>query len=97
MTRASAPDVSYRFVLFVAGQQPDSVQAQENLQGIREEYLLTGISTVTIVDVVTDFQAALDYDVLVTPTLVVDGPRGRSTIVGNLSDVDRVVSAIGCN
>lgn len=97
MTRTAAPNVAYRFLLFVAGKEPNSLLAQENLQSICAEYLLTGVCTVTVVDVVSDFEAALEYGILVTPTLVVEGPRGRSTILGNLSDVDRIVLAIGCN
>lgn len=96
MTRA-ATSPPYRFTLFVAGTEPNSKVAEENLHSICAEYLLTGICTVTVVDVLSDFQAALDNNVMVTPTLLVDGPRGRSTIFGNLSDVDRIVLAIGCN
>jgi circadian clock protein KaiB len=97
MKSTPPPEVAYRFVLFVAGKEPNSALAEASLHGICAEYLLTGVCTVTVVDVLTDFQAALDYGVLVTPTLVVEGPRGRSTILGNLSDVDRIVLAIGCN
>lgn len=86
---------SFKFTLFVVGQGPNSRLAQDNLNHICAEFLRAGTCTVRIVDVQKDYQTALDYDILVTPTLVVEGPRGRSTIIGNLSDVDRVLVTLG--
>jgi circadian clock protein KaiB len=87
----------YRFTLFVVGNEPNSAQAQENLRLICAEHLRKGACTITVVNILEDFQAALDNNVLVTPTLIVDGPRGRSTIIGNLSDVDRILLTLGCS
>ncbi len=86
---------SFKFTLFVVGMGPNSLLAQDNLKHICAEYLRAGTCSIRIVDVQEDFQTALDYDILVTPTLVVEGPRGRSTIIGNLSDVDRVLVTLG--
>lgn len=86
----------HKFILFVVGKGPNSQLAQDNLKHICAEYLRAGSCTIRIVDVAEDFQTAVDYDVLVTPTLIVEGPRGRSTIIGNLSDVDRVLLTLGC-
>ena len=97
MTSEAARPVVYRFTLFVVGDEPNSVLARENLKNICAEFLAQGTCTVTIVDVLVDFQAALDNNVLVTPMLLVEGPRGRSTIIGNLSDVDRLLLTLGCN
>jgi hypothetical protein len=93
--RRSGKSVPYLLTLFVAGQDPNSMVAQDNLQHICAEYLNAGVCTVVIVDVSKDFQSALDHDVFVTPTLIVEGPRGRSTILGNLSDIDRILLTIG--
>jgi hypothetical protein len=81
--------------LFVVANDPNSVLAEENLRHICAEYLRGGDCAITIVDILTEFQTALDHDVLVTPTLIVDGPRGRSTVLGNLSDIDRIVLTLG--
>lgn len=86
---------TYKFTLFVVGNGPNSQLAQDNLENICAEYLRAGNCKVRIVDVQKDFQTALDYEILVTPTLVVEGPRGRSTILGNLSEVDRVLVTLG--
>ena len=87
----------HKFILFVVGKGPNSQLAESNLRHICAEYMQAGTCTVKIVDVVEDFQTAVDYDVLVTPTLIVEGPKGRSTIIGNLSDVDRVLLTLGCD
>jgi circadian clock protein KaiB len=96
MNRASDQTNVYRFVLFVAGNEPNSVLARENLDHLCKEHL-SEKCTVTIVDVLEDFQAALDNDILLAPTLLVEGPQGRSTILGNLSEIDRIILALGCN
>jgi circadian clock protein KaiB len=85
----------YRFILFVVGNGRNSQQAQENLNHICAEHLRAWRCEILIVDVQKDFQMALDYNILVTPTLVVQGPRGLSTIIGNLSEVDSVLMALG--
>ena len=89
-------NIPYRFTLFVVGNEPNSALARDNLDNICAEYLRKGTCTVTVVDILEDFQAALDHSVLVTPTLIVEGPRGRSVIIGNLSDVDRILLVLGC-
>ena len=87
--------VRFKLTLFVVANDPNSMLAEENLRHVCQEYLRGDSCTVTIVDVWEQFQAALDQDVLVTPTLIVDGPRGRSTILGNLSDIDRIMLTLG--
>ena len=97
MNNASVRTPPYRFTLFVVGNEPNSLLAKENLDHICAEYLREGTCVVTIVDILIDFQAALDNNVFVTPVLFVEGPHGRSTIVGNLSDIDRIILTLGCN
>ena len=84
-------DHAYLLRLFVVPDDPNSVLAEENLRHICAEYLHGGDCTIVVVDILKDFQVALDENILVTPTLLVDGPRGRQTLLGNLSDIDRIV------
>ena len=71
--------------------------ARERLAHLYDEFLRLRKCSVTVVDMLTDFDLALTYNVVLSPTLVVDGPKGRSTIVGNLSDIDRISLTLGCN
>lgn len=97
MTSESAQPPPYRFTLFVVGNEPNSTLAKNNLQHICAEYLLEGTCTITIVDILEDYQIALDNGVFVTPTLHVEGPLGRVTILGNLSQIDHILLTLGCN
>jgi len=84
---------TYRLKLYVADDEPNSRLAQENLKGICDEYL-KDCCQIEHVDVLTDFATALRDRIFVTPTLVLAAPGPRATIVGNLGDRERVLSAL---
>ncbi|MDQ5986611.1 MAG: Circadian clock protein KaiB [Syntrophus sp. SKADARSKE-3] len=83
----------YMLKLYVAGDEQNSRLAKDNLTRICEEYLKDRFN-IEEVDVLTDFAAALKDRVFVTPTLVLATPEPRATIVGNLADKARVISAL---
>lgn len=82
--------VKMRFRLYIAGDAPNSVQAVANPQPICQGYL-PGRPEIEVVDVVCHPRKALDYGVLLTPTVGKLFPR----VVGNLSDRTAVVEAFG--
>ena len=90
---ANAGREKYVLRLFVAGDEPNSKQAQENLARICDTHL-RGRSEVEIVDVLEDFQPALDEGVLVTPALILISPPPRATVLGNLTDTQKVLTAL---
>ena len=83
----------YLFRLFVAGEESNSLMARENLTRISEAHL-NGCAKIEIVDVLDDFQTALENNVLVTPTLIMVAPPPKVTILGNLNDVKKVLCAL---
>lgn len=83
----------YNILLFIAGEGPNSRQAKANLDRICDVYLKDHCRP-EVIDVFQDFETALEYNVLVTPTLVMLSPR-RTRIVGNLNDMEKVLSALG--
>lgn len=83
----------YMFLLFVAGEGLNSRQARQNLTTFCSTYL-HDLGDITIVDVLKDFQQALEYKVFVTPTLILVSPLPRVTIVGNLNDTSKVLAAL---
>jgi len=91
----AAPTSGERYVLwlFVAGDEPNSHQARENLARLCER-CLDAPCEIIIYDVLKDFQPALDNRVLVTPSLIRVSPPPRVTILGNLSDTPKVVAAL---
>jgi circadian clock protein KaiB len=83
----------YVLRLFMAGKGQNSTAALANLRSICREHL-EGRYTIETVDVVKDFQAAVKHNILVTPALVLVAPLPSVVILGNLSDVPKVLKAL---
>ena len=86
------PGSSTRLRLFVVGDEPHSRRARKNLERILGETPVAG--ALEIVDVLKDYQAALDETVLIAPTLIVTTADSRITISGDMSDPDKVKAAL---
>jgi len=83
----------YVFRLFMAGNGTNSKQALANLRSLCRDHL-NGNCTIETVDVVKDFQAAVRENILVTPALILVAPRPRAMVLGNLSDLPKVLVAL---
>ena len=83
----------YQLRLFVAGNGPNSRQAQVNLRRLCQEHL-KGRCTIETVDVVKDFEAAVRDNILVTPALILVAPLPKVIILGNLNDQQKVLVAL---
>jgi circadian clock protein KaiB len=84
----------YRFRLFVADDEPNSLKAKAVIARLCDTRL-KGRCEVRIVDVFEDYQAAIDNGVIVVPTLIVDAPPPAKTIVGSLADEEKVLALLG--
>src|ERR1700761_9677515 len=80
----------YNLRLYVAGQTPKSLTAIANLKAICDEHL-AGRYTVEVVDLLLKPQLAAGDQILAVPTLVRRLPPPIKRIIGNLSDVERVL------
>jgi circadian clock protein KaiB len=81
------------FILYVTGQTPNSVQAVANLTAM----CLANFPEshhIEIVDVSKNPDRALSDGIIVTPTLVKVAPGPRQVIMGNLSNIPRVLNAV---
>lgn len=83
----------YRLQLFVVGAEPNSRRARENLLQISEGYL-KGRCAIEVVNVLHDYQRALDNGVLVAPTLIAHIGDRRVVVAGSLSDAEAVLAAL---
>lgn len=79
--------------LYVAGTTARSVLASGNLHRLCEQYL-KGNYRVTIIDIVNDPDLAREQEILATPTLVRVVPGPQKTVIGCLSDTERVLKAL---
>jgi circadian clock protein KaiB len=85
----------YRFRLFIAGNEPNSLLAEQNLRALCLAYL-PELHDIEIIDVLQDFEAALQAMIMVAPAVVMISPR-PVTLFGALTDTARILAALGIN
>jgi circadian clock protein KaiB len=83
----------YKLKLFICDGEANSRLARANLTEICNENL-KGHYQIEEVDVLIDFTSALKERVFVTPALILKSPEPRVTLVGNLDNKERVISAL---
>jgi circadian clock protein KaiB len=93
MPNLQEEQVVYQFLLFVAGQEPNSTLARHNLEELcnaelKDRYQLQ------VVDVFEDHRLALEHKILVTPCLLMVAPRPTVMIAGTLRDKEKVRVAL---
>jgi circadian clock protein KaiB len=76
--------------LYIAGQTPKSLMALNNLKNICEEYA-GGKYRIDVIDLVKTPQLARGDQILAIPTLVRNLPIPIRKIIGDLSDIERVL------
>jgi len=80
--------------LYVADRAPNSTRAIANLAAICKQYLGDRFD-LEIVDVLEHPQRALADGIIVTPSLTKISPSPLAKVVGNLSDTNSVLHALG--
>jgi circadian clock protein KaiB len=80
----------WKLRLYVAGQTPRSVAAIGNLEKICLQHL-EGRYELEIIDLVKNPRLARDHQILAVPTLVRQIPHPARKIIGDLSNVERVL------
>ncbi|QIF02823.1 circadian clock KaiB family protein [Roseimicrobium sp. ORNL1] len=92
--KAIAPDGhdhdSWKLRLYVAGQTPKSLTAFANLKRLCEEHL-AGRYEIEVIDLVKKPQLAQNDQILAIPTLVRKLPEPIKRIIGDLSNLERVM------
>ncbi len=83
----------HKLQLYVVGGESNSSRALENIKELFEKDLKE-LYELQVIDVLQDYQAALDAGVLVAPMLILRTPTLRITIAGDLSDTQRVYAAL---
>jgi circadian clock protein KaiB len=93
MTTRSSEGETYRLRLYVAGQTPKSLLACTNLRHICEAHL-QGRHEIEIIDLLKNPQLARGDQILAVPTLVRRLPEPIKKIIGDLSDIERVLAGL---
>ena len=86
----NGPRRTWRLRLYVAGQTPNSITALANLKRLCDSHL-AGRYSIEVVDLLEKPQLARRDDIVVIPTLVRQLPPPIRKIIGDLSNVERVL------
>ena len=87
---------AYKFRLFVTGSTPNSLRAINNLQRICEAHL-AGRYSLEIVDVYQQPAVAQSEQIIALPLLIRKMPLPERKLIGDLSETERVLNALGLN
>ena len=89
-SEAAKEEHGWRLRLYVAGQTPRSLTAFTNLKRLCEEHL-SGKYQIEVVDLLKDPQRAQADQIVALPTLVRKLPEPMKRVVGDLSNIEKVV------
>lgn len=81
---------TYLLKLYVTGMTPQSILAIENLKQICEEHL-KGRYTLEVVDLYKNPALAAGEQIIAAPTLIKKLPLPLRRIIGDMSNIDRVL------
>ena len=84
------PGPTWNLKLYVAGQTPKSLRAIANLKEICEQHL-AGRYTIELVDLLENPRLARGDQIFAVPTLVRKLPEPVRKIIGDLSNMERVL------
>ncbi len=84
----------FKLYLYMSGETPPSVAGAYNLRVLLDKEL-KGQYSLEVINVLDNPQRAVEDKILATPTLVKASPPPEKRVVGDLSDKDKVLSALG--
>ena len=92
------PIVQERLVLqlYVSGMSQKSMQAIKNLRQICDNYL-KGFHDLEIIDIYKHPELAAEQQIVFSPSLIKKLPEPRKILIGDLSNADKVLNALGVN
>jgi circadian clock protein KaiB len=81
-------------ILYVAGRSAHSLRAIQNLHRICDK-ILAGACEIGVVDVLAQPERAEQDNIIAIPPLIRLEPPPVRRVIGDLSDVDRVIALLG--
>ena len=84
----------YILKLYITGQTARSAQAVANLQRICTEWL-EGACEISVIDVLECPELAEQDKILATPTLIKISPPPARRVIGDLTDIEKVMWGLG--
>ena len=84
----------FKLYLYMSGETPPSVAGAYNLRVLLDKEL-KGQYSLEVINVLDNPQRAEEDNILATPTLVKASPPPEKRVVGDLSDEEKVLTALG--
>jgi circadian clock protein KaiB len=84
----------FKLYLYMSGETPPSVVSAYNLSVLLDKEI-KGQYSLEVINVLDDPQRAQEDNILATPTLVKASPLPEKRVVGDLSDKEKVLTALG--
>lgn len=80
--------------LYVSGMSPKSMEAIENIKRLCDEHLKETFE-LEIIDLYKHPELASEQQIVFSPSLIKQLPLPRKTLIGNFSDTEKVIKALG--
>jgi circadian clock protein KaiB len=80
--------------LYVSGMSPKSMEAIENIRKLCDEHLKDAFE-LEIIDIYKNPEIAAEQHIVFSPSLIKQLPLPKKTLIGTLSDTEKVVKALG--
>jgi circadian clock protein KaiB len=80
--------------LYVSGMSPKSMEAIENIKHLCEEHLKDAFE-LEIIDIYKNPELAVEQHIVFSPSLIKHLPLPKRTLIGTLSDTEKVIKALG--
>ena len=94
LTPVAVDDNKLKLRLFVSGMSRRSMEAIENIKRICEERFKNAF-VLEIVDIYKNPETAVAHHIVFCPSLIKINPLPKRLLIGNLSDTDKVIKALG--
>ncbi len=87
-------DGKFVLQLFVSGMSVKSMEAIENIKRLCDEHLKEAFE-LEIVDIYKHPEVAAEEQIVFSPSLIKRLPLPKRTLIGNFSDTEKVIKALG--
>ena len=93
-TRQKLRNEQYVFRLYITGASPNSLRAIANTKNLCEEYIKEEYE-LQVIDVYQQPNVAREENIIALPMLVKKQPLPEKRLIGDMSDIERVLKSIG--
>jgi len=81
--------------LYVSGMSQKSMEAIENLKRLCDDHVSKDDFELEIIDIYKNPAAAAEQHIVFSPSLIKKSPLPKKTLIGTLSDTEKVMKALG--